>query len=174
MSAVLNFTPKRKLSAKEIVGDVKKIFKEADPKAKKIPLFKIGGFVNRYDPVETNYGTAIRFIGDFVAVNQTSGEMFRSNRLFLPSIMTDEMTAHLAAAKKRDEDASVEFGFDVSIIPDEKSATGYVYMAEPVVKVQESDAISALAAKLGVKALPAPETAKSDKGKDHEGKGKGK
>lgn len=192
MSAKSNapvFALKRKLSSKEIMGgDIKKMFILATAEGVKsgkpltrFDLYRVGGVVKRCESVETNFGDSTRLIGDFLAVNKQTGEMFRSNRLFLPSIISEEMEAAVDPSTK----SQVEFAFDIYIIPDDKSATGYVYMAEPVVKARESDAMAQLAGKMGITlglpepkeapALPAPETAKASSaatGKKDDGKGK--
>lgn len=160
------FTWKRKLSALEIVGDnIKALFREWDKVRgddSKLELFKVAGTLNDYEDVPTNFGDSTRLKGEFVAVNvcprsSQGGEIFRANRLYLPDIMTEQLVAALASLKSNDPQAIIEFGFLVSIIPDEKSTTGYVFMSESLLETNKVDPLAKLAATLGIKlALPSP------------------
>lgn len=152
--AKLSFTPKRKLSSAVIMGeDVRVLWKrerKANPNVDKIVLYRIAGTVKLYDKVDSPFGESLRLIGDFIAVNAKTGEVFRSNRAFLPGIMTDGIVAHISG------NANVEFSFEVSIIPDEnvKSATGYCYSFEPLLDVKENDQMKNMAKSIGVELEP--------------------
>jgi hypothetical protein len=169
--AKLAFTPKRKLSSKDIVGEDTRLLwkrkvKESAAEGKifnRIDLYKIGGVVARFDEVPSPYGESCRLIGDFVAINTMSGEVFRSNRAFLPAIMADTL---VSAVSQADKGSVVQFGYQVSIIEDVKSATGYVYTFEPLLEANESNQMLKIAEVIGATAermLPAPEETKGKK-----------
>lgn len=164
-------TSTRKITPKAIMGGRPTLVN-----GKKTDLCSIAGVARRCESVNTTFGESIRFIGDFIAVNLQTGEVFRANRAFFPKVVEGELESAVRG------NGNVEFAFKISIIPDADSATGYVYHAEPVQKVRESDQVAALAEKIGVnllaephKNLPAP--AKSETGKQTDkasDKGKGK
>lgn len=163
----MEFTVLRKLTPKDILGhpNLKVWWKEtvkAKPGLKILNVFKIGGFINRSEQVPgIDDKPTTRFIGDFVAFNILTGEVFKSNRMFLPSIVSDELEAALITTKAKDANGIVEFGHLISMIPDVKSATDYVYVAEPLVRPRESDAMAALVQLMTGKALPPTEERKA-------------
>jgi hypothetical protein len=153
----------RKITPKIIMGSKPKLIDN-----KKTDLCSIAGIASSLKTTPTNFGESTCFIGEFIAVNLQTGEVFKSNRAYFPKLIEEEMTGPVNAKE------NVEFAFRLSILPDEKSNTGYVYYNEPVHKIQDSDQLKSLAEKIGVvmgpsnPQLPAPEvkeTAK-DSGKD--------
>lgn len=161
--AKMKFTPKRKLSSKDILGiDTRALWKVAvkkDENLQRIDVYTIGGRVNRYDEVSSPFGESLRLIGDFIAVNtceatSTKGEIFRSNRAFLPAIMTDTIVSKLSTMAAKD--SAVEFGFKVAIVADEKSQTGYVFTFEEMIEAEESNAMLNIAEKIGAKSAMEP------------------
>lgn len=164
MAAKMKFTPKRKLSGKDILGvDTRSLWKQEmkkNPDITRLDVYTIGGRANKYDTVDSPYGESLRLVGDFLAVNAFTKEVFRSNRCFLPGIMTDAIVAQLATMDSRD--TSVEFGYTVYLTPDEKSGTGYIYMFEPLIEAEESNIMLNIAEKIGAKSamLPMTEPAK--------------
>lgn len=178
----LQFTPKRKLSSRDIVGeDVRVIWrraKKADPLLMKIDLYKITGMASRYDTVPSPYGESLRLIGDFIAINVQTGEVLRSNRCFLPGIMQDAIVAGISGVGSGD---AVQFAYMVSITDDSdnvKNATGYIYTFETLMEMKESNQMVQLAGVIGVKnvavaQLPPPELTVT-KQIESNAKGKGK
>lgn len=65
--------------------------------------------------------------GEFEAVNR-NGEVFNAAICFLPAYVIGPIVEKL----KDDSDAIVTFGFDIYAKYDEKAATSYVYLAEPL------------------------------------------
>lgn len=163
----MEFTPKRKLSSADIMGeDVRVLWRrlrKEDPKLQQKQLYKITGISSTYDEVPSPYGETQRLIGDFIAINLLSGEVFRSNRCFLPGIMKDSIIAAINSAAKGD---AVQFAFLVSITDDAdnvKNAVGYIYTFETLIEMAESNQMKELAKMIGVDtkpALPAGEPAK--------------
>lgn len=154
----MEFTPKRKLSSADIMGgDVRVLWrqaKKADPSLVKIELYKITGISSMWDEVPSPYGETQRLIGDFIAVNLKTGEVFRSNRCFLPGIMKDSIVAAINSAAKGD---AVQFAFLVSVTDDSdnvKNAVGYVYTFETLIEMKESNQMAELAKRIGVDTAP--------------------
>lgn len=140
--------------------DTRQLWKQHDKntpeggEASKLEVYSIGGRVSRYDEVSSPFGESLRLIGDFIAVNlcsltSTNGTKFRSNRAFLPAIMTDTIVAKLSNMNQKD--SAVEFGFKVSLIADAKSQTGYVFTFEELIEAEESNAMLNIAEKIGAK-----------------------
>jgi len=153
---VTNMQQLRKLSIKAVCGeqDLQRILTE-----KKIALCDIFGIANRTKIVESDYGNAIRFIGQFRAVNLETGELFTSTRLYLPSMLEEELSSAMAqAAKNQDTQVNAEFGVRVFVLYDKSLATKYYYDVENIIAPQKTDAIEDLMARVweNRKALPAP------------------
>ena len=92
------------------------------------------------------------FIGTFQGVNLASGQIYRSGVLFLPDVAGNLMLGQLKDEKNR----AIEFAFRIGVKRDESTATGYTYVADPLLPVNENDPVEMLAVKLGKKALPGP------------------
>lgn len=143
-------TSVRKMTVKSICGpvDLEKLIK-----SKKLALMDLWGIASRTKGITTDYGSAVRFIGQFRAVNLDTGELFTSTRLYLPSALEEELQAAMSGAE------SAEFGLRIFVIYD-KSNTGmpYYYDAESLVKPANTDALAALEEKVlaARKVLPSP------------------
>jgi len=131
----------KKISVKTVAGNVKKmIAAQAEGKAKSIPVMRVYGVATRMLTGEGDNGSWVAFIGQFKAVNLLDGVEYTSGKLFLPDVASDLLEGALGAA----ETNSVEFGFDVIVVPDESSGTGYVYQAEPLIEPEKDDTFSRL------------------------------
>ncbi len=64
----------------------------------------------------------------------------------MPDVALDPILGQMDAGA-----TSVEFGFTISILEDEKSATGYVYTAMPLMAPDQNDPLEALTSKFSVK-----------------------
>lgn len=89
------------------------------------------------------------FLGDFRAVGP-KGELYESDKLFLFKALEEK----LESAFKSGDGKAIEFAYDVSAIPDDKAATGYVYQARSVIPTATNDRLAALATTVGANALP--------------------
>lgn len=99
------------------------------------------------------YGDWTAFLGEFVAYN-ADGEEFRAPQLILP----EPANSMLAAAMEANPDMPIEVAFDIMVCYD-KGERGYQYRCQPLMEVQQSDPLSALAESINkAKALPAPQT----------------
>jgi hypothetical protein len=130
------------------------------------PLIRVWGYARGFKEVksqnrltgETTSHKAIQ--GDFRAVNFNTGERFSSGLLYLPSGIHELILSPLEKAKSDNEDAELQFGFDI-YGRKSSSPAGYGYVA--VILGQDPtvvDAMGELEQKLsqvaGAPALPAP------------------
>lgn len=98
------------------------------------------------------YGDWVAFVGEFVAYN-ADGEEFRAPQLILP----EPANSMLASAMEANPDTPVEVAFDIMVTFD-KGERGYQYRCQPLMQVQQSDPLSALAESINsTKALPQPQ-----------------
>lgn len=88
--------------------------------------------------------------GTFRMMNSETGELAQAGICYLPGVVQNLIEGQLAGEGAK----AVEFAFRIGIKYDEKSATNYVYVAEPLMEVSESDPIQLLAAKVS-KSAPA-------------------
>lgn len=115
-----------------------------------MPLCRIYGAASGTKTGVSDFGEWTALTGQFRGVNTATGETIDSGVCFLPDVALDLVVGVLVPG------ATVEFAFDIAIRADESSATGYIYLATPLVSEAES-AISRLENKL--KALAAPAAA---------------
>lgn len=139
----------RKISVATVAGkvDLKKLID-----AEKIALMNVYGIATSKKIIATDYGDAVRFIGQFRAVNLETGELFQSSRMYLPSAMADDLDGALSGG------GTAEFAVRVSVIYDDTVASKYYYDGEDLVKPANNDAMLALESKMqtAAKALPNP------------------
>lgn len=142
----------RKLTTKSIMGARPK------PPEEETFLYRVAGRVTglRHGINTTDGKPWVGFTGNFQA-QRADGKLFAAPQVFV----VEPIQSMLADAIRRQEAdgvvAVVEFGIDVFIQPDESSATGYVYHAQPVLNPAESQD-SLLDALNKTHALPAPVT----------------
>jgi hypothetical protein len=89
------------------------------------------------------------FIGEFVAVGAT-GNTFTAENMFA----FKQLEEKLVGVFKSGEGKEVEFSYDIQAIPDEKSATGYVYTARSVLPTATSERLAGLAKSLAEHPMP--------------------
>lgn len=139
-----------KISIKKICG------RPHPPKDDKpVYLMEIFGIATGVKTGTSNYGDWTAFTGTFQALNIETRKIYRSGKLFVPQIIENLI---LPALENSD---SVEFAFRIGIRKDETSATGYTYIADPMLPVAENDPIELLSRKLS--ALPSPDKVKEKK-----------
>lgn len=126
---------------------------------KPVTLAAIYGSASRHESVTTTFGDSTRFVGNFEAVNAADGEIFRSGKMFLPSIVEELLRDAVDAVGE----GSVEFALEIGAEHSEKGNMGYAYTVRPLRKMAESDSLAHLRAEVAekMKALPAP-AAKAD------------
>lgn len=161
---------KKKLSMRELVGDVKKFIpmKEIEEKrgdktvVKEVPdvggetvwLANVVGIARGIKTGMSSFGEWAALMGDFIAVplvGDDTGKQYRTGQIFLPDVILNMISASM------DGNTGVEFAFKVGIYAaddsgDRASATGYEYTADFLIDMQENDPLATLMQK----ALPAP------------------
>lgn len=114
---------------------------------------RVVGIVRAAEVLETQYGEATRFRGEFRAYNEERDE-FASTALFLP----EPAQSLLLEASERSE-GGVQFAFDVGVKPDAASPLGYSYTVRPLIDAAPSDPLQALLQQ--VKSAPAIEVSET-------------
>lgn len=128
----------KKLSTPKIMGGRLR-FKEGESQR---DLYQIVGVASGSKSGTSDYGEWRNLTGNFAAINLVTGEEFRSGIAFLPDVALDPILGQLSMGA-----TAVEFGFTISIIEDDDSATGYVYTAMPLIEPDENDPLEALTGK---------------------------
>lgn len=114
-------------------------------------LGRIYGVVSEVETVTTQFGEATKFLGEFVA-QTAKGETATAPTAYLPDLVAD-----LTEKAFESSDGGVKFGFDFYAVPSEKSKTGYVWKAQPLMEVKPSESMLSFAS--GFPALPGTEKA---------------
>jgi len=154
----------RKLTAKTLGFDKPKIMALLDAnKNKPVSLFMLAGRANGTKTGESQYGPWTAFIGSFAAVPIAEGKNeeykpgveVRSSRCHLPQPIQDMIESALS-----ESDGGVEFAIEVQAVIGDRG--DYEYAAKPLVKLQESDELSALL-KSGLDQIKLPAAKKDSK-----------
>lgn len=122
-------------------------------------LMRVVGIASDIKTGEGDNGPWTGLKGQFKATNLVTGEVFQSGQCFLPGVASDMVEGALKSGA-----SAVEFGFDISVVFDENSATSYVYYAEPLFDTAENDPVALLSARLEAeqKKLEAPKDVKKE------------
>jgi hypothetical protein len=99
---------------------------------------------------QTDKGEFLRLMGEFVAVNLTTGEHYHSHQAILPSFIADSLGAALRQTQ------AVGFALEIGAQADATAITGYVYTARSLMPTEPTDRMRRLMQAAGVAALPAP------------------
>jgi hypothetical protein len=118
-------------------------------------LMRVFGQCDRVKLGNTAFGETVEFQGQFEATNMLDGEIYRSNRLFLPPVLTEMVRSQVIAAQGDDpaNDAAVQFAFDIGA-DSANNAHGYQYTIEPLTPPSKSDPLEAMRAALLANAKP--------------------
>lgn len=127
-----------------------------------IELLKIAGVTTSCAVGQTDKGEFIRLNGEFLAVNQLTGEQFAASQTILPTFLGQMLQSALAASEQ------VEFALSIGARKSAKSVTGYEFVARPLVNAEPSARLSKLLAVAGMDkplqlAAPAAPAAKTKK-----------
>lgn len=167
-----------KLSVKTVVGNVPTIGVEVPKMQGGVPVVKDGATVmetvqrgikqnlmrvfgqcDKTKPIVTHLGESTEFQGQFEATNALTGEVYRSNKLFLPplveSLVKEQVAAAIVAAEKAAADAGqkfdgkagVQFAFDIGA-DSANNAHGYQYTIVPLTAPAQSDPLALMKAAL--------------------------
>jgi hypothetical protein len=161
----------KKLSTKSIVENiVARLPKDAEGKiiqGQTVVLYRVYGTAQGIKTGSSTFGEWAAFTGQFEAVDSDSGEIVRSNQLFLPEVA--ELLLKVPVLKG---DGDVNFAFDIGIKGTIETATGlqkYEYTVGTVMEAKEDDPLAKMRLELACNkpmALPVATAAKSDPVKD--------
>ena len=170
-----NITLVNKISASDLLGKVGKFVRENIEVGERQKAFGVAGVCEAIETGTSSFGDWTRFVGDFQAVNYTTGEVYRSERAHVPSVLCSILERDLGALKtgevKEKQHSSIyplstsaEFAFSVDIVrnPDdeESGAVSYEYITTPKTEVAANDRISHLT---GLLEIDAPKAALESK-----------
>jgi hypothetical protein len=85
---------------------------------------KIEGYIKK----TTDLGDNILLIGGFMAINRSTGELFESDKLYLPKGMVETLVGKFDAREKGE--TSLKFKLSVLVVEDSDSVTGYTYISQ--------------------------------------------
>lgn len=111
------------------------------------------GIATKFKPGTSDKGEYVKFIGQFQAKNLETGDEFISGAAIFPKMIEESLWGVMGQ-----EVTNVRFGYRIGVKYDRDAATKYVYVATPLTKPAENDALKLLAAEIAdtIKALPAP------------------
>ncbi len=128
-----------------------------------VELLKIVGQTTQAKTGQTDNGEYVRLLGEFIATNLDTGEVFQSGQAILPNFVAEVFAAALHTSQ------SVEFALKIDAKAKESAATGYEFSVTPLMKSEPTDKMKRLLALAGIdpsfeapKSLAAPA---ADKGK---------
>lgn len=127
----------KKISAKTIIGDIKKLCKTRED-GDVIDLANFYGRATGFKTGTTDFGAWTAFTGNFEAVNRQTGEEFQARQIFLVEPLQGMLLDQLSASE------SVDFACVLSIVVNEKLPTGYEYRVTPITEIKRSDELEAL------------------------------
>lgn len=131
----------KKLGAKQILGDVKKVVKDECKKDGDVyKAYSVYGIANGIKTGTSQYGEWCAFIGQMEAVNYVSGEQFAATQCFIPEPLETMLRTAL------ESNDSVEFSFTVDVKRRDDLKNGYEYLVTPHKEAQESDPLAQLRA----------------------------
>lgn len=118
-----------------------------------VELLKIAGVTVAAQVGQTDKGEFIRLRGEFLAINQNTGEQFTAAECILPTFLGQTLQTALATSER------VEFALSIGARKSAKSVTGYEFIARPLVAAEPSERLTKLLAVAGMDkplALAAP------------------
>jgi len=153
----------KKISINKVIGGKPKIAEIAKyfadhPEEKALYLARFFGTANGTKNGISDFGEWMCLTGQFRAINVETGETFDSGICFLPDVAQDMVLGALTGSN------AVDFAFDIGVVLDASSATGYVYIATPLVQ-EENNPINRMQEKLASMALPSLPAPSAPKGK---------
>lgn len=178
MAAIL-----KKITVKDVglkMADILETHLMPAGEGKPVKLVKVLGIVNRCKIGTTDKGEYVRFIGQFEATNELTGEVFTAGEAILPGALPELL--HAAMLQEDGSYKQAQFAVQVSAAYNKTAVAKYVFVTESLVAPKETDAMQALKAQLADAApsLPAPaeekpstDAQKGVQGAKDAGKGKG-
>lgn len=148
----------KKISVAKLFGKVKLSELMVAPNQTMV-VMKVLGIAVATQTGESDYGNWTALQGQFEAVNPATGEVQESATLFLPDVALIPIKVALATPGNK----GVQFAIEVSVtyVAEREGAKAggspYEYSFKHLIKLDESDPIAQLKAKMAHAALPAPD-----------------
>lgn len=120
------------------------------------PLLDVYGIATKFKPADSDKGPYIRFFGSFRAIRHGDKATFSASQVILPKMIEESLWSVMGAGGPDGELSNVQFAFRIGAKYDKKAATKYVYVAESLMPVSESDPLVMLQQQLSGKLLAAP------------------
>lgn len=148
----------KKIAVAQVCAVDKNFFKNV---IEETPVMRVLGLVRKHEIVTTTFGDAVKFIGEFHAfdLTQDTPEDCVGPVCYLPQPVDGLLLAGLQA----NPGATLEFAYDISVVPDPKTTVGYQYRVRSITETAESDPMQALLKRAAATALPALTMAKQAK-----------
>lgn len=133
-----------------------------------VPVLRVYGRVKNYVQETSQYGTFLRFLAsDFIeAQSLITGDFYRAKQVILPPGAELVLQELIDAAKQADENATAEFGLDITVSfyqNQNKKGTAFTWGVKPLREPSGDDAISALGKSFGAPPLLSLSKPKGDK-----------
>ena len=157
---------KSRLTVKDIVGDIQKLFLDGKLKAEigvTYPIARVLGRVNGFEYVDNNnFGVSCRFIGNCSGISLIDGHELVAKNCFLPKVAEDQLSALILALaegvvteeeRQTNDDINIvrvvkvneiiDFAYDI-LVEYTAKGRGYSFSATPLIKPNQSDPMAAL------------------------------
>lgn len=153
-------TPVTKLSVKSVCGtpetaklpplriNVSDTNPEGDPNPEaELRIMRVAGYANGVKDGSSTYGQWRALVGEFVATNLGTGEIFASKNVILPGPMNDMLYESMAAALENDATSSMAVKVDIFVRRSGRDKNKYEYAVRPVIETAfQSPALALLTA----------------------------
>ena len=113
-----------------------------------VPLLKIAGEANGAKTGQTDKGDYVKFKGQFVGTDMTTGELYSAGECILPHYLGSQLAIALT------EGESVRFAFEIGAQRADTAITGYAFTVKPLMEIKLSDSVAELMALAGIKESP--------------------
>lgn len=116
----------------------------------------LGGEVSGYSLKISNYGESKAFSGNFIAVNNQTGEVHEANTMYFPGSDYADVLAQQLERLQPGE--TLSFQVEVAVVESKKAGRGYSFVCREISTPEVMNKKAALAAELvsKLKMLPAP------------------
>ena len=102
-------------------------------------LCRVAGYVSGVKRGESSYGGWAALVGEFVATNRATGEIFGSKTAIIPGPMGEALISSTEKALMDDADSKVRFSVDISVRRSARDpGRKYEYIVRPVIDAKLS------------------------------------
>lgn len=154
-----------RLTIKELGVNPAKALKEAG--ANKVAVARMYGTVSRvgFQEDRDKGQSYTYFVGTFEGVNLKTGETVAAAKLYLPEGAAQALEHKVNSIhEKRGKNASVSFGFEIYVVKNEETKSGYTYQTHTLLTPAEADLLLNVRAAVASAASEHAEKDQSKKG----------